>query len=158
MARHPVPGTEDYFDLRDLSLLNTDHQDEYNALAIQIRQDKQEAVAEALAAEHPGMIPDPDQEIPVRLTPKDTRPLRDLLLSWILADSSFGVPLTWPLQLVPGNVLRKALEPYFVALNGEVPEDPTLVAAPSTSASTSGETAAASPPEQPAESSVTPAG
>ena len=158
MARHPVPGTEHYFDLRDLNTLTTDHQDEYNALAMQIRQDKQKAAAEALIAEHPGMIPDPDQEIPVSLTPKDTRPLRDLLLSWILEGSSLGVPLTWPLQLGPGNVLTKALGPYFSALNGVVPEDPTPAGPASTSPSTSEVTAVAPPPEPATEPSVTPAG
>jgi hypothetical protein len=151
MKRYPVPGTEHWFDLRDLSELNSDHQDEYNARAIEIRQEKQNAAAEALAAAHPGMIPDPDQDIPVRLTPVDTRPLRDLLLSWVLAGSSFPLPLTWPMPLVAWNVLSKALQPYFSALNGAVPEDPTPAAPSSTSASTSGETAGAPPPDQPTE-------
>lgn len=147
MKRHPVPGTEHWFELRDLSELNSDHQDEYNAMAIDIRQAKQEAERAALAAAHPGMIPDPDQDIPVRLTPVDTRPLRDLLLSWVLETSSFPLPLTWPMPLVAWNVLSKALQPYFSALNGTVPEDPTPEASSSTSESTSGETADAPQPE-----------
>lgn len=148
MARHPVPGTEHYFDLRDLSILNSDHQDEYNARAIDIRQAKEAAERERLAALHPGMIADPDQEIPVRLTPVDTRPLRDLLLSWVLEGSSFEMPLKWPMPLAAWNVLSKALAPYFSALNGVVPEDPTPVVRSSTSASTSEAAAAAPPPEQ----------
>lgn len=158
MKRHPVPGTEHWFELRDLSELNSDHQDEYNALAIDIRQAKQKAAAEALAAAHPGMIPDPDQDIPVRLTPVDTRPLRDLLLSWVLAGSSLPLPLTWPMPLTAWNVLAKALSPFFAALNGEVPADPTPEASTSTSGSTSGEDAAAPPPEPATELYATPAG
>jgi hypothetical protein len=153
MKRHLVPGTEHWFDLRDLSELNSDHQDEYNAAAIDIRLAKQKAAAEAIAAANPAVIPDPDQDIPVRLTAVDTRPVRDLLLSWILAGSSFGVPLPWPLPLVPWNVLRKALEPYYDALNGEIPEvpkeAPTGSDGSTTSASTSGETVPAPPAEQP---------
>lgn len=151
MTRHLVPGTEHWFDLRDLSELTSDHQDEYTAEAIEIRLAKQEAERTALALAHPGMIPDPDQDIPVRLTPVDTRPMRDLLLSWILAGSSFPLPLAFPLPIVPWNVLKKALEPYYSALNGEVPDPKPGGTSPGTSASTSRDTAgappAASPPE-----------
>jgi hypothetical protein len=158
MTRHPVPGTEHWFDFGDLSGLTADHQDEYLDLGDKLREAKREAERERLAAAHPGMIPDPDQDIPVRLTRKDTGPIRDLVLSWVLESSSYGLPLPSPLPLVANNVLRQALEPFFSALNGEVPADPTPEARSSISGSTSGETAAAPQQEQPPESSVTPAG
>jgi hypothetical protein len=160
MTRHEVPGTDHWFDFRDLDSLTSQHQDEYLDLGDQLRAKKREAALEALAAAHPGMIPDPDQDIPVTLDRKETRPVRDLVLSWILEGSSFGVPLPDPLPLLAANVLRKALEPFFLALNGNVPKPPPpSPSAPSiTSSSTSPGNAAAPRPEQPAESSGTPAG
>jgi hypothetical protein len=155
MTRHPVPGTEHWFDFRPIGDLTSDHQDQYLDLGDHLREKKREAERERLAAEHPGMIPDPDQDIPVRLTRKDTGPIRDLVLGWILADSSFGIPLPSPLPLTASNVLRVALEPVFSALNGEVPDPKT---SDTTSASTSGDTADAPQPGQPRESSATPAG
>jgi hypothetical protein len=158
MTRHPVPGTDHWFDFRDLSSLTSEHQDQYLDLGDELRERKREAERERLIAEHPGMIPDPDQEIPVRLGRKGVAPIRDLVLSWVLEGSSFGVPLPSPLPLVASNVLTKALEPYYSALNGEVPEDPTPAAGASTSGSISGGTADASPPGQPSGPSGTPDG
>lgn len=122
MTRYDVPDGG-YFDLRPISALNSDHQDEYTELSIEIRERKRREQA-AQVPVNPAVMPDPNaEEAPVRLSPKDTRPVRDLLLSWILADSSFGVPLTWPLPLPAANVLRAALSPYYDALNGEVPKE-----------------------------------
>ena len=159
MKRHLVPGTEHWFDFRDLSELTSDHQDEYLDLGDELRDRKREAAIAALIAANPGLIPDPDQEIPVTLDRKETRPIRDLVLTWVLADSSFGVPLPSPLPLLAANVLRKVLEPFFVALNGNVPKPTTDdSAASTTSSSTSSENASAPPPEPATEPSVTPAG
>lgn len=158
MTRHPVPGGKHWFDLKPLDDLNTDHQKEYRALLLKLREARQETARAELMAAHPGMVPDPEQDIPVRLTPEDVDRLRDLLLSWILADSSFGLPLTWPLPLVAGNVLARELDRYYTVINGGVPEDPTQEDGGTTSATTSQETAAASQPEPTPETSATPGG
>ena len=152
MPRHAVPGTDHWFDFRDLSELNEDHQNRYLDLGDQLREKKREAEREALIAAHPGMIPDPDQVIPVTLTREETLPIRDLVLSWIMADSSFGSALPYPLPLAATNVLRLAMAPVYSALNGVVPADPTPEVPTSTSSSTSPESADVSRPEPPAES------
>lgn len=124
MTRHNVPGGG-HFDLRPIPDLNSDHQDEYLALSMDIREKKRREQA-AQVPVNPAVMPDPNagaEEAPVRLTPQDTRPVRDLLLSWILADSSYGVPVNWPLPLPAANVLRNALSPYYDALNGDNPKE-----------------------------------
>jgi hypothetical protein len=158
MTRHPVPGTGHWFDFRPVDVLTSDHQDQYLDLGDELRERKREAEREALITAHPGMIPAPDQQIEVSLNRKEVLPLRDLVLSWIMADSSFGATLPSPLPLAVANVLRVALAPVYSALNGVVPADPTPEAPSSTSESTSGGTAAAPPPAQPQEPSATPAG
>jgi hypothetical protein len=158
MTRHDVPGGG-YFDLRPISDLNSDHQDEYTELSIEIRERKRREQA-ALVPVNPAVMPDPNAEAedaPVRLSPKDTRPVRDLLLSWILTDSSFGVPVTWPLPLPAANVLRKALSPYYDALNGDVPKDPEPKATGG-SATTSPDGSPSPLPAPVPASSATPAG
>jgi hypothetical protein len=155
MNRVSVPGGG-WFDLRDLGDLNSDHQDEYTDLAVEIREGKRRAAAAAAPA-NPAVAPDPNaaDDTPVRVTQKDMHPLRDLVLSWVLADSSFGVPVQWPLPLPAANVLRKALEPYYDALNGDGPKED--LTSP-TSATTSAGTAPAPQPAPPAVSSATPGG
>jgi hypothetical protein len=69
------------------------------------------------------VMPDPADEAEVRLTRKETGPIQELVLSWILEDSSYGVPLPKPLPLLAANVLRIALADYFSALNGVVPKE-----------------------------------
>jgi len=158
MTRVNVPGGG-FFDLRPISDLNSDHQDEYTELSMEIRERKRAAQA-ALVPVNPAVMPDPNaaaEEAPVRLGPKDTRPVRDLLLSWILTDSSYGVPVRWPLPLPAANVLRSALSPYYDALNGEAPKEEEQ---PGTggSATTSPDGSASPLPVPVPASSVTPAG
>lgn len=127
MKRAEVPGGG-WFDLRSVNDLTSEHQEQYLDLGDEIREAKRAALA-ALPPVNPAIMPDPDDETPVRLTRKDTGPIRDLVTGWVVADSSFGLPLPSPLPLVAANVLRDALEPVFAALNGEVPApkppDPT---------------------------------
>jgi len=131
MKRVNVPGGA-WFDLRDIGDLTSQHQEDYLDLGDQIREAKRAALA-ALPPVNPAVMPDPDDETPVRLTRKDTGPIRELVEGWMVADSSFGVPLPKPLPLIAANVLREALEPIFDALNGNVPD-------PKPSAPTSGGT------------------
>ena len=118
MRRVDVPGGG-WFDLRDIGDLTADHQEEYLDLADELRERKRETLA-ALPPVNPAVMPDPDDETPVRLTRKDTAPIRALVEGWVVADSSFGMPLPKPLPLVASNVLRAELEPVFGALNGDV--------------------------------------
>ena len=121
MKRVDVPGGG-WFDLRDIAELTSDHQEQYLDLADELREQKRERLA-ALPPVNPAVMPDPADETPVRLTRKDLGPVRDLVESWVLADSSFGMPLPKPLPLVAANVLREALDGYYGALNGEVPKE-----------------------------------
>lgn len=126
MKRVPVLDPEGgpdlgWFDLNGLSSLTSEHQETYLDLGDELRENKR-AVLAALPPVNPAIMPDPDDETPVRLTRKDTGPIRDLVEGWMVAGSSFGVPLPKPLPLVAANVLREALEPVFAALNGEVPD------------------------------------
>ena len=121
MKRVDVPGGG-WFDLRDIAELTSAHQEDYLDKADELREAKREALA-ALPPANPAVMPDPADETPVRLTRKDLGPVRDLVESWVLADSSFGMPLPKPLPLVAANVLREALDGYYGALNGEVPKE-----------------------------------
>ena len=141
MKRVDVPGGG-WFDLRDIAELTSDHQEQYLDLADDLREAKRERLA-ALPPLNPAVMPDPADDTPVRLTRKDTGPIRALVEGWIVADSSFGMPLPKPLPLVAANVLRDALEPAISALNGEVPKESPASA--STSSATSPEAAIAPP-------------
>jgi hypothetical protein len=137
----PVPGDEGgWFDLNGISGLTSDHQEQYLDLADELRQAKRDLLAANPV--NPAVMPDPDDDTPVRLTRKDLAPVRELVEGWMVADSSFGVPLPRPLPLVASNVLREALEPVFSALNGDVPKPPGL-----TSGATSADDAGALPQE-----------
>ena len=133
MKRVDVPGGG-WFDLRDMSELTSDHQEQYLDLADEIREAKRERLAELEAQRNPAVMPDPADDSPVRLTRKDTGPIREMVEGWVVAGSSFGIPLPRPLPLVASNVLRDELEFYLSALNGEVPKENPA------SASTSGDT------------------
>jgi len=122
MKRVEVPDGGGWFDLRDLKDLTSDHQEEYLDLADELREKKRAAQA-ALPPANPAVMPDPLDEAPVRLTRKDTTPIRELVEGWMVSDSSFGLPLPRPLPLLASNVLRDALEPVFEALNGTVPKE-----------------------------------
>jgi hypothetical protein len=143
MKRVTVPGGG-WFDLRDLSDLTSDHQEQYLDLGDELRQAKRDALA-ALPPVNPAVMPDPADETPVRLTRKDTGPIRELVQGWMVADASFGMPLPRPLPLLAANVLRDALESAFGALNGEVPKESPESA--STSGGTSPEPVPAPLPE-----------
>jgi hypothetical protein len=133
MTRVSVPGDGDWFELRDISVLSETHQFEYLDLADKLRQDKREALA-AVPPENPAMMmPGPVEDIPVRLTRNDLAPINALVESWMVEDSSFGVPVPHPLPLMAGNVLRKALDPIYGALNGDTPKENQDSASTSTS-------------------------
>ena len=121
MKRVDVPGGG-WFDLRDIAELTSDHQAQYLDLADELREQKRERLA-ALPPVNPAVMPDPNDETPVRLTRKDTAPIRELVEGWVVADSSFGMPVPKPLPLLASNVLKDALEEYFSGLNGEVPKE-----------------------------------
>ncbi len=121
MKRVDVPGGG-WFDLRDIAELTSDHQEQYLDLADELREQKRERLA-ALPPVNPAVMPDPADDTPVRLTRKDTAPIRELVEGWVVADSSFGMPVPKPLPLLASNVLKDALEEYFSGLNGEVPKE-----------------------------------
>ena len=123
MKRVEVPGGDGWFDLNELSGLTSDHQEEYLDLADELRADKREALAAAEAAKNPAVMPGPVEDIPVRLTRKDLGPINALVEGWMVAGSSFGMPLPKPMPLMAANVLANALEPVFSALNGSVPKE-----------------------------------
>ena len=148
MKRVEVPGDGGWFDLKDLSDLTSDHQEQYLDLADELREQKRERL-NAMPPLNPAVMPDPNDETPVRLTRKDTKPIRELVEGWVVADSSFGMPLPKPLPIIASNVLRAELEPFFGALNGDVTPNGSPVSA-STSSGTSTETATAPPaPSEP---------
>jgi hypothetical protein len=156
MTRHNVPGGG-WFDIEDdVSNLTEDHQNKYLDLGDELRAEKRKALAAAAAAAYPGAILDPDEEVPVELGRGEQQPIRDLVLSWVLTDSSYGKPLPHPLPLTAANVLRKAMAPVYLALNGVVPKENEPSG--TTSASTSSDTAAAPPEASDPAPSVTPAG
>ena len=121
MKRVDVPGGG-WFDLRDIAELTSDHQEQYLDLADELREQKRERLA-ALPPVNPAVMPDPADDTPVRLTRKDTAPIRELVEGWVVADSSFGMPVPKPLPLLASNVLKDALEDYFSGLNGDVPNE-----------------------------------
>jgi hypothetical protein len=132
MKRVDVPGGG-WFDLRDMSELTSDHQEAYLDLADELRERKREALA-ALPPVNPAVMPDPADDTPVRLTRKDTAPIREMVTGWMVADSSYGMPLPKPLPLLASNVLRDALEPVFGALNGDVTPNGSPASASTSSA------------------------
>ena len=127
MKRVDVPGGG-WFDLRDIGDLTSDHQEQYLDLADELRERKREALA-ALPPVNPAVMPDPADDTPVRLTRKDTGPIRELVEGWVVADSSFGMPLPKPLPLMAANVLRAELDGYYGALNGDVTPNGSPVSA-----------------------------
>ena len=148
MKRVPVPdgsgGELGWFDLRDIGELTSDHQEQYLDLADELREAKRAMLAE-LPPLNPAVMPDPADDTPVRLTRKELGPIRELVQGWVVADSSFGVPLPQPLPLVAANVLREALDGHFSALNGEVPKENPV--SDSTSGTISPDPATAPQPE-----------
>ena len=153
MKRVPVPdgsgGELGWFDLRDMSELNEDHQLEYLDLADKLRQDKRDALAAADALANPAVMPDPDDETPVKLTRKELGPIRDLVEGWVIVGSSFPLPLSRPQPLPVVNVLRVELDPYYDALNGTVVPNGSPASA-STSSATSPDPVTAPPaPSEP---------
>ena len=118
---------------------------EYLDLADRLRQEKRDALAQAEALANPAVAPDPEDETPVKLTRKDLTPVQDLVEGWVIAASSWDLPLAKPHPLMVANVLRKALDPYYSALNGNVVPNESPASA-STSSATSAETADAPPP------------
>jgi hypothetical protein len=126
MKRVPVPdgngGELGWFDIRGIGELTEDHQIEYLDLADKLRQDKREALA-AVPPENPAVMLAAQDETPVRLTRKDLAPVHALVEGWVIADSSFGIPLPHPLPLPAGNVLRAELDPIYGSLNGETPKE-----------------------------------
>ncbi len=142
MKRVDVPGGV-WFDLRDIAELTSDHQEAYLDLADELREQKRERL-NAMPPLNPAVMPDPADETPVRLTRKDTKPIRELVEGWVVADSSFGMPLPKPLPIIASNVLRAELELFFGALNGDVTPNGSPVSA-STFSGTSTETADAPP-------------
>jgi hypothetical protein len=148
MTRHNVPGDGGWFELRDIRELTSDHQDQYMDFIAELREAKRSAAAAALAAENPAVMPDPDADIPVRLTRKDLGPVYALVESWVITDSSFGaLPLPKPLPLLAANVLRNAMDGIFSALNGETPKENPGSASTSTATSTGTATAPPAPSE-----------
>ena len=132
MTRVDVPGGG-WFELKDINELTSDHQEMYLDLADELREQKRERLA-ALPPLNPAVMPDPADDTPVRLTRKDTAPIRLLVEGWVVADSSFGMPLPKPLPLLASNVLRDALEPVFGALNGDVTPNGSPASASTSSA------------------------
>ena len=121
MTRVDVPGGG-WFELKDINELTSDHQEQYLDLADELREAKRKRLA-ALPPLNPAVMPDPADDTPVRLTRKDTAPIRELVEGWVVADSSFGMPVPKPLPLLASNVLKDALEEYFSGLNGDVPKE-----------------------------------
>ena len=132
MTRVDVPGGG-WFELKDINELTSDHQEMYLDLADELREQKRERLA-ALPPLNPAVMPDPADDTPVRLTRKDTTPVREMVTGWMVADSSYGMPLPKPLPLLASNVLRDALEPVFGALNGDVTPNGSPASASTSSA------------------------
>ena len=132
MTRVDVPGGG-WFELKDINELTSDHQEMYLDLADELREQKRERLA-ALPPLNPAVMPDPADDTPVRLTRKDTAPIREMVTGWMVADSSYGMPLPKPLPLLASNVLRDALEPVFGALNGDVTPNGSPASASTSSA------------------------
>jgi hypothetical protein len=117
MTRHDVPGGG-WFDLLGPDALTEDHQNQYLDLLDKLKDDKRQALAALAPAAHP--LAAPDDETPVTLSRAEERPVRELVESWVLTGSSYGVPLARPLPLLAVNVLRQSLRPVYSALNGVV--------------------------------------
>lgn len=134
MTRVNVPGDGGWFELRDIKELTSDHQEQYLDLADELREAKRQRQAELESQLNPAVMPDPADDTPVRLTRKDTAPIREMVTGWMVADSSYGMPLPKPLPLLASNVLRDALEPVFGALNGDVTPNGSPASASTSSA------------------------
>lgn len=142
-------------ELADIKTLMPNHQDDYLDLRLEILDAKQQAAIDALIAQHPGTVPDPDADPPaVRLGRKDLKPVHDLVCTWMVQEVSFPGILPWDAGsrerlcaaagLGAWNALLIALNPYFGVLNGEAGPKETPSSAP-TSSSTSPDSAAAPP-------------
>jgi hypothetical protein len=141
MTRHDVPGGG-WFDLLGPDALTEDHQNQYLDLLDRLKDDKRQALAALAPPAHP--LAAPDDEAPVTLSRAEERPVRELVESWVLTGSSYGVPLARPLPLLAVNVLRQSLRPVYSALNGVVVPKESQDG-DSTSTPTSPEDAAAPP-------------
>lgn len=150
----PAPG---WFQLRDISTLNADHQDDYDDLRAKIfARLRKEAAAAAPPPENPAkQVIGGADDAGFTVTRKDLFPVQALVIGWVLEDNSYGITLPWTaeerrkLKLPAWNTLRAALEPYYTALNGEAPKETTEDS--TTSGSTSTGDAPAPPPESPPE-------
>lgn len=124
-----------WIDLREVSELNRDHQDDWAELSEKIRNAKEAArpPLPELDAANPAVMPDPADRPPVTLNRKDVRPLHDLALQWLVKETSFGYPLPWTtatsklLALPSWNLVIDKLETasYFDDLNAIVPKEKT---------------------------------
>jgi len=131
MTRYEVPGGG-WFDLKGPGDLTEDHQNQFLDLVDELKNRKRQALATVFATANPGMVPGAADETPVELTLAEERPLRDLVLSWTLEGSSYGVPLPYPLPLLASNVLRLRLGPTYRALHGLIPKESLDSDSPST--------------------------
>lgn len=141
-----------WFDLRPVSSLGPDHQDDYSDLTVELY-DRKRAALPPLVSDNPAVEAGPDERV-VRLSSKDTVPLYALALGWVLEASSYGldtgrlalaakeacespspdraVTLGRVLREERGkcglpawNVLRNAVQPHLEALNGAGPKETT---------------------------------
>ena len=157
MPRIEVPGTDHWFDLQPVEFLTVDHQDPYLDLIDELREKKRAALPPAPPVNPAVAAPEPE----VRLGRAEIRQLQDLLLSWIVTGTSYGLPLPWEpgnrrqIPLTHWNVLRESLESYYGPIQGAGPKAPETGDG---SATTSGESTPSPLPEPPAASSAMPAG
>lgn len=120
MARVNVPGTSDWFELADISILTSDHQFDLDELRDGLIEAKRRRLAaSAPPPANPAVMADP-ADTDVRLAGRDLIPVYELVLGWVVTDSSRGLPVKFPLAAGTWNVLRAAVAPYFATLNGAV--------------------------------------
>lgn len=157
----PMPDGSGWFDLLDVGQLNAGHQDDYQDLGDELREKKRASLPPPEPdPANPAVMTEPSEQA-ARLTRKEVRPIYDLVLSWIVTGTSYGVTLPWGEQsraqvpLPAWNMLRQAVDDYYLdALNGIAPKPETGP----TSSTTSPEPAPVPLPGPAPEPSGTPAG
>lgn len=133
MTRVNVPPSEGHpggwFDLRPMSVLGPDEQDEYLDLVEEIRDKKRQAMP-AVDPKNPAVLAAaPDR--PIRITRPELFPVWGLVLGWVVENSSWGPLTPWTpekrreLGITGWNKLKIAVDPYFGVLNGEGPKEET---------------------------------
>lgn len=147
MTRVTVPGTDDWFELRDTGFLTSDHQFDLDDLRESLRDAKRARLA-AQPPANPAVMADPNEERPVDLTQRELIPVYELVMSWAVSDSSRGMPVKFPLPAATWNTLRAELGPFFRLLNGTAPKEETTESGPSTSSTSSPEPVPALLPER----------